>query len=166
MALYVASITVDKVIEALGAFVQPFAPGAPVIRGQQNRVAMPVTGFVELTELLQVDLETPVATSALAQVDLAGPKRIDIQMDFYGPSAGDWCTAVKGVYRSCYAYSLFPDGIKPLYCSDGNQSPLDNGEEQYELRWIITASLQYNPVVSMPQQSAVKLAVHTLEDLS
>lgn len=165
---YVASITIEAVITALGAFLQPFVPeGIQIIRGQQNRVAPPDGSFVKLTELLQVDLETPSLTddAADSQINIKGPKRIDVQVDFYGPSAGDWCAAVKGIYRSIYAPGQFADGIKPLYCTDGHQAPLISGEEQYETRWTLTASLQYNPLVTLPQQSANTLAVQTLEGL-
>lgn len=165
-APYISSITIDTVIAALGAFLQPFVGSAQIIRAQVNRVAPPPDSFVELTEILQVDLETPIDfdNEPNSQTDITGPKRIDIQIDFYGPSSGDQCTAVKGIYRSSYAPAQFPDGIKPLYCSDGHQAPLITGEEQYENRWTITASLQYNPVVSIPQQSANTLAVNILED--
>jgi hypothetical protein len=50
-----------------------------------------------------------------------------------------------------------------LYCSDGHQMPLTTGEQQYETRWTLTASLQYNPTVSIPQQSANTLAVNIME---
>lgn len=168
---YVASIAIDAVITALGAFIQPFVGAAQIVRGQGNRVPPPLDSFVKLTEILQVDLETPTITfdgiphEVPGQVNILGPKRIDIQVDFYGPSSGDQCAAFKGVYRTFYATSQFPDGIAPLYCSDGRQAPLINSEQQYESRWTITASLQYNPTVSITQQSATKLAVNILEDL-
>lgn len=164
---YATSIAIDNVIEALGAFVQPFVGATQIIRAQENRAAMPHRAFVELTELLTVDLETPAAVTdaANSQVTITGPKRVDVQVDFYGPAAGDWCNAVKGVYRTGYAAPMFPDGIKPLYCSDAHQAPLIDAEQQYESRWTVTASLQYNPCVSLPQQFANKLALHTLEDL-
>ena len=41
-----------------------------------------------------------------------------------------------------------------FYCSDGMQSPLVTGEQQWEGRWTLTASLQYNPVVTVPQDFA------------
>ena len=170
MPNYVASITVDDVITALGAFVQPFiGQGTPIIRGQQNRVSPPpsdATGWLVLTELLQVDIETPSLSDVGNQtVSIAGPKRIDVQMDFYGPSAPDWCAAVKGVWRTVYAPAQFRDGIKPLYCDDGRQMPLITAEQQYQSRWTLTASLQYNLVVSLPQQSATTLAVEIIEGL-
>jgi hypothetical protein len=165
---YLPSITIDAVIDALGAFLQPFCPGATIIRAQVNRVAPPPDPYVLLTEILQVDLETPidVDNGANSQTDITAPKRIDIQVDFYGPSSGDQCTAVKSIYRSAYAPAQFPDGIKPLYCSDGHQTPLITGEQQWASRWTITASLQYNPTVSIPQQSANKLAANIMEAIA
>lgn len=165
MPNFIPSIVIDDVIGALGAFVKPFVGTTEIIRAQVNLVAMPPGSCVVLTELLTVDLETPVATEQGDTTTLTGPKRIDVQLDFYGPKAGDQCQAVKGVYRSSYAPAQFPDGIKPLYCSDGHQAPLITAEQQYESRWTITASLQYNPAVSIPRQSATKLAVTTTEEL-
>lgn len=165
MANYVPSIIIDTVIGALGSFLQPFVGGAPITRGQTNRAPQPLTGFVELTELLQVDIETPSTVEASDTATITGPKRIDIQVDFYGPDSGDWSTAVKTVYRSPYAPAQFPDGIKPLFCSDGHQGPLINAEQQYEGRWTLTASLQYNPAVVIPSESATALTVNILEDI-
>jgi hypothetical protein len=165
---YIPSILIDAVIEALGAFIAPFVPGGtPITRAQVNRVAPPNSPFVELREILQTDLETPTSTNSteFEQAQITTPTRIDVQVDFYGPAAGDWCKAIKAVMRSQYAPAQFPDGIAPLYCSDGNQAPLVTGEEQYENRWIITCSLQYNPDVFVPQQSATALAMNETEDI-
>lgn len=161
MTLYVPSITVDAVIEALAAFIQPFVGSAKIVRGQQNRVAQPPDPCVILTELLDSDLETPTETndSVNQLLTLVTPARFDIQIDFYGTSAGDQCKAVKTVFRSSYAVSQFPDGIAPLYCSDGIQSPLTTAEMQWAQRWLLTASLQYNPQVVVPQQSATAATV-------
>ena len=164
-ALYAPSIAIDDVITALGAFLQPFVGTASIIRGQVNRVSMPASPFVELTEILSVDLETPSVTDDTVnqQNSFSSPKRFDIQIDFYGAQAGDYCAAVKSVFRTSYATAQFPANIQPLYCSDGNQSPLVTGEEQYETRWILTASLQYNPIVIVPQQSATQYDVTSIE---
>jgi hypothetical protein len=161
MANYIPTITIDNVIDALATFITPFVGGAAVIRAQVNRVPMPSSPCVVLTELFEMDLETPTALEH-ASTDLysfSSPTRVDIQIDFYGPSAGDQCKAIKQVFRTCYATSQFSDGIKPLYCSQGIQSPLITGEQQWESRWTLTASLQYNPVVDVPQQFADALDV-------
>lgn len=164
--MYTPSIAIDNIIDMLADYLTPLCPGYEIVRAQVNRVPMPPDPCVVLTELLQVDLETPIVTygddGELQIMNIMGPKRIDIQIDFYGPSAGDQCTAVKTVFRTEYTTSKFGDGIKPLYCDDGRQSPLITGEKQWEGRWTLTASLQYNPVVELPQESAIALEVDEL----
>ena len=154
--MYTSSITVDQVIDALADFLAPFVPGAQVVRAQVNRVAMPSNPGVVLTEMLQVDLSVPATEyqpdAGTATVE--GPTRIDIQIDFYGAQAGEFCKTVKTAFRSHWGFAHFPANIKPLYTSDGIQSPLTTGEQQYESRWTLTASLQYNPIVTVPQDFA------------
>jgi hypothetical protein len=178
-APYVPSILVDAVIEALALFIAPFVGNAvgnadsptPIVRAQVNRVPMPITGFVELRDLLQKDISTPVQIQnpstdpALQQATISTPTQIDVQVDVYGPNASDWTRAILAVFRSEYAPDQFPAGIAPLYCSDGHQLPLVTGEEQYLNRYVFTASLEYNPDVIIPQQSATALEINILEDL-
>jgi len=156
------SILIDTIIDALAAYLAPFVGGVPIVRGQVNRVPMPQGAFVELTEILTVDLSVPYAgyDTVLGTAILHGPARIDIQVDFYGTSAGDYCKAAKTAFRTGWGFDAFPTDIKPLYMSDGTQSPLTTGEQQYETRWTLTASMQYNPTVSVPQQFADALAVN------
>jgi len=154
--MYTASISVDQVIDALAAFLAPFMPGAQIVRAQVNRVALPSNPCAVLTELLQVDLSVP-ATEYQPTDDTAtiyGPSRIDVQIDFYGAQAGEFCKTVKTAFRSHWGFAHFPANIKPLYTSDGVQSPLLTGEQQYESRWTLTASMQYNPTVTVPQEFA------------
>jgi len=170
---YVPTILVDAVIEAVMAFLQPFvgldANNNPIqiIRGQQNLVPPPPNTYVVVTELFQDDIETPtfVNNGTTLQANISTPTQIDIQVDFYGNSAGDWCRAVKAVYRSSYSPDQFPSGIAPLYCDRGHQIPLVTGEEQYQFHWALTCSLQYNPDVFVPQQSATQLKLTISEDI-
>ena len=154
--MYTASITVDQVIDALADFLAPFVPGAQVVRAQVNRVAMPSNPGVVLTEMLQVDLSVPATEYQpdAGTATIEGPTRIDIQIDFYGEQAGEFCKTMKTAFRSHWGFSHFPANIKPLYTSDGIQTPLTTGEQQYESRWTLTASLQYNPIVTVPQDFA------------
>lgn len=156
MANYISSITVDQVIEALAAFLAPFMPGAQIVRAQVNRVALPSNPCAVLTEILQVDLSVPATDyQPLANTaTIYGPSRIDVQIDFYGAQAGDFCKTVKTAFRSHWGFAHFPANIRPLYTSDGVQSPLVTGEQQYESRWTLTASMQYNPTVTVPQDFA------------
>lgn len=154
--MYTSSITVDQVIDALADFLAPFVPAAQVVRAQVNRVPMPSNPGIVLTEMLQVDLSVPDTeyhpTDNTATIK--GPTRIDVQIDFYGAQAGEFCKTVKTAFRSHWGFAHFPANIKPLYTSDGIQSPLITGEQQYESRWTLTASLQYNPIVTVPQEFA------------
>ena len=45
------------------------------------------------------------------------------------------------------------------------QIPLIDGEDQYEQRWKVVASLQYNPILSTSQQSmlAVDIALAPID---
>jgi hypothetical protein len=154
--MYTSSITVDQVIDALKAFLTPFMPGAQIVRAQVNRVALPSNPCAVLTELLQVDLSVPATDyQPLANTaTIYGPSRIDVQIDFYGAQAGEFCKTVKTAFRSHWGFAHFPANIRPLYTSDGVQSPLLTGEQQYESRWTLTASMQYNPTVTVPQEFA------------
>lgn len=154
--MYTSSISIDAVIDALSAFLAPFVGSAEIVRGQGNRIPMPPGDCVVLTELLQVDLSVPweIYDSLAESADIVGGERIDIQIDFYSASAGEWCKVAKAAFRTQWGFAQFPENIKPLYTSDGMQSPLITGEEQYASRWTLTASLQYNPVVTVPQEFA------------
>lgn len=158
--MYTPSLTIDNVIDALAVFLTPFIAPCPTVRGQVNRTPPPVTGFIVLTEMHRTPLETPTSTwdANDQQANLRTPTQIDVQVDFYGPAAGDQCSAITSVFRSEYTPAQFPDGIKPILCSDGQQSPLVTGEEQYEQRWTLTVSLQYNPLITLPLQTANTLA--------
>lgn len=187
--LYIPDISTDAVITALIAFLQPFVGNwngtaiipnypTPIVRGEVNRVPMPGTTpdgpFVKVIEINRRNLDAPSqfqsSDPAVQQATITNSKQIDIQIDFYGLPAGEWSAAVEAVWRSPYGTQQFPDGIKPLYCSDARQLPLVTGEEQYEYRWVLTGSLEYNPDVIIPQQSATELAVKTqgsfFEDLT
>lgn len=154
--MYTSSITIDAVIDALADFLEPFVDSAEIVRGQGNRVSMPPDACVVLTEMLQVDLSVPYENYQPADdtATINGGERIDIQIDFYGPTAGEWCKVTKAAFRTQWGFNAFPVNIKPLYTSDGMQSPLITGEEQYASRWTLTASLQYNPSVTVPQEFA------------
>lgn len=162
---YTSSITVDAVVDALSAFLAPFCPGATIARGQVNRVPMAPSPCVYLTELLQVKQSVPVTDYRPDddEADISVSKRIDIQMDFYGLVSGEFAAAVAMAFQSHWGFEHFPANIKPLYTSDAIQAPLTTGEQQYESRWTLTASLQYNPIVAVPQQFADEVTPTVLQ---
>jgi hypothetical protein len=148
----IPSITIDNVVAALANFLDPLMPsGTQIVRAQVNRVAMPPPPCIVLTELGQYDLATTVNEYDGAAVTgtFVRSTRADIQIDFYDGQAGEMCGTTKTLLRSMYAADKFPLGISPLYCSDGIQSPLIDGEQQYVSRWTVTASLQYNATITV-----------------
>ncbi len=157
MANYLTDVSVEAVMDALGDWLAPFVPGGEIIRGEINRTPMPADPFVVLTEILQVRLGRPGTTyHGDAQTEtIQEPTRIDVQADFYGEASGEYCKAVKAAFSTLWGWDQFPTNIKPLYTDDGRQAPMINGEQQYERRWILTLSLQYNPSVILPMGSAL-----------
>lgn len=154
--MYTPSITIDAVIEALGAFILPFMGDGEVVRAQVNRVPQPPKPCAVLTELRTEDVSIPHFEYATLTdtATIAGPKRIHVQIDFYGDLAGDMCNAVKIAFRSDYGFLNFPVNIKPLYSDEGIQAQMITGERQWASRWTLTAVMQYNPIVTVPQQFA------------
>ena len=173
-AHYAPSLTVNDCIEALGVFLTPFLAAGGVaqiaVRGQVNRVPMPIQGGVVLTELMTTGIGRPRTDWPMDSVQpedqiitLSGPTRIDVQCDFYSEGAGDVCEAVRIAFDSSWAYEQFPPDVKPLYISEGRQGPLVSGEQQYVNRFTADVAIQYNPVVIVDQQSALDAEVTTIE---
>lgn len=163
MANFIPSIEVDAVIDALRTFILNFMQNGEVVRAQTNRVPMPTDPCAILKELLQVDIHTPYSDYQPDDntATIHGPQRIDVQIDFYGQVSGEISKAVKSAFRTEWGCDQFPANIKPLYMSDGIQGPLTTGEQQYESRWTLTASMQYNPIITVPQQFADEATVLT-----
>lgn len=165
--MYTPSLSVDNVIDALAPFIDLFVSPAPVVRAQVNRVSMPKGPCVVLTELLQGDLNVPFVTYEVVPlvdtVKVNSSSAIDIQIDCYGPQAGEWANVIRTVFRSQWGWDKFPAGIKPLHTSEAIQAPLTTGEQQYDSRWTLTAHLQYNPTVTVPQAFADVLTTNKVE---
>lgn len=167
---FVVSISIDDVINALAAFLTPFIGDATkIVRSQQNRVPLPAAPCAVLTEMIGTELSTPTMEydSTAGTASIKGPTQINVQVDIYGENAGDMNKAVAAAFRSQWASTQFPDGIKPLFTDGGHQAPFITGEDQYESRWILLVSMQYNPSVTVPMQfpSALTLGTFSAVDV-
>lgn len=140
-----------------------------VMRGIQNRVSMPLPGFIVVQFLNQHRLRTninrtgtqsPPSTAALEEaIELA------FQIDCYGPQSHGWATMLSTLLRDEYGVNaLSPSGVTPLYADDARFMPTVFAEEQYEARWSLDAHFQMNPVTTIPQQYADALEL-TLVDV-
>lgn len=151
-------MSVDLAITSTATFLRglmPWIPASNVVRGQTNGTPPPLPPSIVITELLQAQY-----TTTRVKLNLAGdestyvmPRRLDLQIDCYGPRASEMANNATTMLRSLYATERFPDGVEPLYCSDPIQAPLITGEKQYETRWSVTFSVQYNEPVTVSQES-------------
>lgn len=157
------TILEGDVFAALRSFILTLV-NCEVIRGQTNRVPMPKGDFVMMTPAYMAQLETNVATYRdipnLGFQDIRRAARFDIQIDSYGAAACDRATTLSMMMRSeyaCQAFAAINPEIQPLYADDPRQMPLITGEEQYLERWTFTAAIQFNPVISIPQEFAERI---------
>lgn len=156
------SITETNIITALRAFVLSIVD-CEVIRAPVNRAAMPLGDFVVLSPLTNIPLSTNVSTLTGSTRSIMRPSQIGIQVDCYGGTAGDRATAISTLLRDQYAVDSFAASgfdMAPLYAGDSHQMPIVDGEQQYEERWTFEATLQFNPIMTPPQDSATALNVN------
>lgn len=172
MTNFVPSVTEAAVFTILRSFLTEILDATvEVYDGQDNRAGEPnALNFVMMTPLRRPRLSTNVDTYTDGfRTD--GPQiksvqqstQFSIQLDVYGPAAGDNAQIISTLLRDEYATAFMAPTCQPLYASDPDQMPLINGEDQYQQRWRMTAELQANPVVTVPQQFAGTLKVTTFE---
>ena len=158
----VVSPTVSDVCVDVIAFITSvLGSGVQVVRGLGNRVPAPLPqfGFVVITPIYQERLAYNEDTYTVAsgipppaptQLSVRMSTRIDIQIDCYGPNSGSWAAMLAALWKDDYACDLMVNS-QPLYADDIRMIPLVDSEEQFEERWSLTATAQYNPVVTPAQ---------------
>ena len=151
-------MSVNLAITSTASFlrgIMPWIPAKNVVRGQSNGTPAPLPPSIVITEILQTQYTTtrtklnPVASTMAYNM----PRRLDLQLDCYGPRASEKANVAVTKLRSIAIEGAFPDGVEPLYCGEPVQIPLITGEKQYETRWSVTVSLQYNEPVTVSQES-------------
>jgi len=160
------AVTIDiidqDVFRALVVFFRSFLPAnVEVVQAQDNRVPMPKGGFVAMNNIGMDRLSFNVDSynSFTQGKSILTPTKFDMQLDFYGPTAQEWAIKTVSLFRDEYATEIFPPNIQPLYADDPDQIPLIDGEDQYEQRWRLAATLQYNPILSTSQQSMIAVEI-------
>ena len=150
------TITINQVIGKIGAFLKPHMPADwKAVRGQVNDTPQPKPPVLIMWPIMLAQY----TTTRMNLDDVANlmayemPKRLEIQLDFYGFEAGNQAAIAMTLFRSMATEGFFPEGVAPLYCTDARQFPLTTGEKQYEDRWSLTLALQYNKPVLVSQES-------------
>jgi hypothetical protein len=160
------SVTESQLYTALRTFLLGLV-SCPVQQSQQNREAMPQGDFILMTGLgapgLSTDKTTFVpGTSNPGNETHTRSTQWNVQLDFYGPDAADMAALIATSFKTDYAATALAAAaieIQPLYANDPRQMTIVNAENQYEPRWIVELALQYNPVVTLPQDFAIGLTV-------
>jgi len=156
------NINDQDVFRALVVFFNSFLPsGTEVVQAQDNRVPMPKNGFVTMnnTGMDRLSFNVDSYDSLSQGKFILTPTQYSMQLDFYGPLSQEWAMQTMALFRDEYATEIFPPNIQPLYADDPVQIPLIDGEAQYEQRWKLVASLQYNPILSTTQQSMIAVDI-------
>ena len=171
------TITIAPTTQQAYAALVPFVmgvtglPAAQVLRGLQNRAAMPMPGFVLLQVIGRRRLRTniddvPAGDLPVTQTMEEGVE-LTVQIDCYGPTSLDWANMLSATLRDEYGVDqLAPLGVVPLYADEARVAPLIDEELQYEERWSLDARFQINPVTTVQQQyaNALELEVISVEE--
>jgi len=166
------SVTSAPVLNDVYTAMAAFLSGAlglastQIIQGLGNRAAMPLPGFIAMTAIDQKRLMTTVDSYAF----IASPTtmsyeqdvELTMQIDFYGPLSGDWSAQISTLFRDEYGVDALGPNCAPLYADHARMIPLTNAENQYEQRWSLDCAIQYNPVVTAPQQFANTLTAELI----
>lgn len=163
-----ATISVDQsmLYTALRTFLLGLV-SCPVEQSQQNRDAMPKGDFILMTGTGAPGLSTDKTTFIPGQSNPGSETHSrstqwNVQLDCYGPDAADMAALIATTFKTDYAATALAAAaveIQPLYADDPRQMTIINAENQYEPRWIVGLALQYNPVVTLPQDFAIGLTV-------
>lgn len=165
------SITESQVLTLLGNFFSLVVPaGVPVVRGLDNRVPMPAqSAFVVMTPGSASPMATVIATYSPSpgQNDpqtaaLLQSTQLNVSVDCYGPGSNDIARSLSIALRSPWGCDNLP-GISPLYAGDAQQMPLIDGEAQYEERWRFESALEYEPILTVAQQSMLHANIVLIE---
>lgn len=155
-------ITDQAIFTALVSYLAPLLPvGTPIVQSQDNQVPMPAGGFVLMNNTSMTRIATNIDTynsTTQTQATLTQTEYC-IQLDFVGPDSQSWAMIAAAMFRDEYATSRFPANIQPLFADDPMQIPLIAAENQYEERWKLTATIQYNPTIGTTQQSATAVKI-------
>lgn len=155
------SPTVSAIYAKLRAFLQTYIlpVGVEVVRGLGNRVPTPAGSYVCMTALYQQQLRTNLQGYDGLDKTVEQGRRIDVQLDFYGPLSADWAAGASMLLRDPIGCDALAPTCSPLYADEGRQIPTVTGEEQYQQRWMVTAVLQFNVMATLVQESATALDV-------
>lgn len=136
-----------------------------VVQGQQNRVAPPPTPFVTMTLTERTRLATNSWSYTSTTREVCEPASLGMQIDLFGAGVGGCAQTIAALWRDPQAATFFaglPFQLAPLDVALPHQSGFRDGEHQYEENWTVALHMQVTFCLSMAQDFATTLSVHTL----
>lgn len=160
-----------SVFTALRAFILDTLGTAvtEVVRAPVNRVPAPknypyiIMSPLSKTEIAwpSINISDPLVQPQSESITM--PTEFAIQLDAFGPTAGDIMQMLYQTIQSPNAFDFFNtysiQGVAPIYADAPNQAPFVDGEAEYEVRWIMRLRLQYNPTLTTAVQTASQAVV-------
>lgn len=152
--------SLNEVLTKVGDFLAAIVPaGTPVLQAPLNRVAQPARDHVIFTPIMGKRLRTNIHEydAATQRATIEEGRAVFVQFDFYGDSAADWAATAEMLWRDPFACDILSPEAVPLYTEVANMVPLVTGEDQFLVRYTLTAVLQWNPRVAVDQGSATAI---------
>lgn len=130
------------------------AAGSQIIQAFQNNNPLPENAIV-MQALFERNLDetSTYYEPALEQAHAQSSVDVRLQLSFYGADAEKRSRTVYTLWKSPYTTSRMT-ACQPLYATGRDRRPYINDSNQYEDRWIVDLSLQYNPSVTYAQDFA------------
>ena len=161
------SITQSAIFTAVRAYILGLIT-CEVVDGLDNGVPMPLNPFIAITALYAKRVSTNInstsdPTPTTGAVNHEDHVEYAIQIDCYGPLSSDWASIICALWRDEYAVIAMAPACVPLYADDPKMIPAVDAEQNFEQRWLIEASVQYNPVVQTPMQFFTAATVNLVD---
>lgn len=164
--------TESQIFTALRTWLLTIVPaGVEVIGAFNNRVPEPAGEYVMMSPATKERLSTDVieytdSPELLPPVELKSfsqSAQINIQVDCYGTTSGDWTDAMTTLFRSEAGVEAFASSsLTPLWHDQPQHIALVDGEEQYEHRWMTVLHFQVTYTVNTSAQFMDEVTVKTV----
>ncbi len=126
-----------------------------LVQGLGNNVSTPVNPFIAMTAVAQNRIATNIETyDGVSVRHVQQSVEYAVQIDCYGPDASDWAMVLSTMLRDPYGCTVLGPDVQPLYAEDPRMLPVIDAEALFEARWMVNAMLQFNPIVTVPQDYA------------
>lgn len=136
----------------------------PVLQGYPENSPPPTEDFVYINILFKRDMSVQPITDYDPDNELAFVqkyKQVNVQFDFYGPRCEEYSSIFENIWNNFYSCDRL-EKCQPLNIVNSTHSPVINETNTYEQRHVITASLQYNPVVTHQQDFTDTIEINIL----